>query len=68
MIENIYYSFMLRLWTANHQDGEIIWRTSLQWSETGEKVVFSNLEELVDYIQKLTKTASVTTRPPKAES
>ena len=53
-METEYYSFLLRLWTVNRQNGQPIWRASLQSSESGEKLVFANMAEMVDYLESLT--------------
>jgi hypothetical protein len=41
-MENKYHSFLLRLWTTDQQNGEILWRASLESSETAKKQIFAN--------------------------
>ena len=53
-METEYYSFLLRLWMTNRQNGQPIWRASLQSPDSGEKLVFANLAEMVDYLKSLT--------------
>lgn len=58
-METKYHSFLLRLWTTDQQNGEILWRASLESSETAKKQIFANMEELKDYLEILTLPPSV---------
>ena len=44
-----YKSYLLRLWTST-QDGEPVWRASLQCTATGQRQGFSDLESLFAYL------------------
>jgi hypothetical protein len=47
-----YVSFVLRFWPVPG-DGCVIWRASLENSQTGERVGFCNLEALFKYIEEI---------------
>ncbi|MCA9927826.1 MAG: hypothetical protein KC419_05100 [Anaerolineales bacterium] len=51
--ENGYASYLLRLWQAD-DNGEMLWRVSLESSQTGQKWVFANLDELMAFLRKQT--------------
>lgn len=53
----IYHSYLLRMWPAGNK-GQTPWRASLDNSRTGERIGFSSLEELFDFL--LRQTAIVT--------
>ncbi len=44
-----YASFLLRLWRAE-QDGQIVWRASLESTTTGDRLNFANLEALTSFL------------------
>ncbi|MEM7129460.1 MAG: hypothetical protein AAF702_24215 [Chloroflexota bacterium] len=50
-----YHAYLLRLWQVKEQ-GHLIWRTSLEDAHTHERVGFSSLDELVDYLQQMIKS------------
>jgi len=45
-----YLAFMLRLWPVE-QDGEIVWRASLESPLTGERRGFASLEALIAFLR-----------------
>ncbi len=45
-----YYSFLLRLWRAGN-DGEPVWRASLESPHTGEHLGFASLKELFAFLE-----------------
>jgi hypothetical protein len=45
-----YQSYLLRLWPAK-QDGEKVWRASLQRPQNSERVGFASLDELFDFLR-----------------
>lgn len=47
-------SYLLRLWRTEGSGGSD-WRASLEVPETGERIGFANLEELVAYLMDLTR-------------
>ena len=49
-----YHSFLVRLWTSGN--GEPTWHISLESSQTGEKLIFANLEDLHQFFGNLTGT------------
>jgi len=53
-----YHSFLLRLWTTDQQNGEYLWRASLESPETGRKKIFSSVEELIDFLETVTHMPS----------
>jgi hypothetical protein len=50
--QRLYISYLLRLWQTQCE-GELIWRASLESPHTGERRGFSNLEELVRFLEEL---------------
>lgn len=46
----LYHSYLLRLWAAEEQ-GQLVWRASLQNARTGEQLSFSTLERLFLFLQ-----------------
>jgi hypothetical protein len=44
-----YFSFMLRVWQAN-DEGESVWRASLESPHTGERIGFASLEALFIFL------------------
>ena len=45
-----YKAFLLRLWQVN-QNGDHIWRASLEDTRTGERRGFASLEALMEYLR-----------------
>jgi len=45
-----YQSYLLRLWQVGERQC-VQWRASLQSVRTGQRVIFSGLEELFEYLQ-----------------
>ena len=52
-----YQSFLLRLWKDGEHEGK--WRSSLQSPLTGERKGFASLDELVEYLRKITASFSI---------
>ncbi len=52
-----YLSYLLRVWTVD-QNGDRIWRASLESSRTGEQVGFADLDTLFDFLRHCTSTIS----------
>ena len=48
----VYLSYMLRLWT-DACDGQARWRASLESVQTSNKIFFSTVEELNDFLTTL---------------
>jgi hypothetical protein len=53
-----YHSFLLRLW-ASESSGKNTWRASIENTETGKKTIFANLGDLLDFLEMLTASSSV---------
>jgi hypothetical protein len=49
-----YLSYLLRLWRVDGEGAEPVWRTSLESSRTGERMVFTRLEDLFDFLREQT--------------
>jgi hypothetical protein len=49
----LYHSYLLRLWSADEQ-GQKVWRASLENPHTGEHLGFANLERLFAFLQDQT--------------
>jgi len=45
-----YHSYLLRLWQVGERLG-VQWRASLQSVRTGQRAMFSGLEELFEYLR-----------------
>jgi hypothetical protein len=54
-----YLSYLLRLWRAS-REGKVIWRASLQSSDTRERKGFTNLDDLFDFLREQTGAAPET--------
>ncbi len=50
-----YESFLLRVWESD-QAGELIWRASLESTDTGERRGFTDLDGLFAYLEKVCQT------------
>jgi len=48
---------MLRLWRAE-QDGQFVWRASLESPYTGERQGFADLEQLIVFLEEITAVSS----------
>ncbi len=51
--EEQYFSYLLRLWRSR-RNGELVWRASLESSQTGQQHLFATLEELCVFLQERT--------------
>ena len=49
----IYRSYLLRLWHVK-QNGDWIWRTSLEEVDTGKRRAFTNLDLLIGFLENKT--------------
>lgn len=47
----VYQSYLLRLWPVE-QNGERVWRASLEEVSTGSKQAFTSLEALCQYLEE----------------
>lgn len=50
-----YLSYLLRLWQTS-DDGEQIWRASLESPGTGERQGFASIEDLIVFLRDRTKS------------
>jgi hypothetical protein len=55
MASRRYESFLLRLWESD-EDGQLIWRASLESTETGERHGFADLVSLFAYLETVCQT------------
>lgn len=53
-----YASYLLRLWQAQ-ENGQWLWRASLESSQTGEKWFFANLDDLLMFVRTRTSEMSL---------
>lgn len=53
-----YHSFLLRLWVRGKTEDQRHWKASLEWVSTNEKMVFSSIEALTNYLQSITSDAN----------
>jgi hypothetical protein len=51
--QTLYHSYLLRLWLASDQ-GQPVWRASLENPQTGERLGFASLERLFTFLQDQT--------------
>lgn len=58
-----YHSFLVRLWTSGN--GDSTWHISLESSQTGEKQIFANLEDLYQFFGNLTCVSSLLIKDTK---
>lgn len=49
----LYHSYLLRLWLA-HDQGQPVWRASLENPRTGDRLGFASLERLFAFLQDQT--------------
>jgi hypothetical protein len=52
-----YRSYLLRLWTVREQ-GQVVWRASLEHPHTGERLHFTSLARLFAFLQDQTGAAA----------
>jgi hypothetical protein len=50
-----YVSYLLRLWQTTSGD-QVVWRASLENSQTGERQGFTSLDALLNYLRQQTDT------------
>ena len=50
-----YVSYLLRLWQTTSGD-KVVWRASLENSQTGERQGFASLDALLNYLRQQTDT------------
>ena len=50
-----YMSYLLRLWQTT-SGNKVVWRASLENSQTGERQGFANLDALLNYLRQQTDT------------
>jgi hypothetical protein len=55
---HIYFSYLLRLWQEKG-DEHPMWRASLESAQTGERLTFATVEELVRFLKQQTTGKSV---------
>ncbi|MCP4363145.1 MAG: hypothetical protein GY796_34520 [Chloroflexi bacterium] len=48
-----YVSYLLRLWQAQ-DNGDWVWRASLESSQTGQRWVFANLDDVLAFVRSQT--------------
>jgi hypothetical protein len=59
-----YLAYLLRLWRVN-DDGEPVWRASLESPHTGERHGFANLELLFAFLEEKTVDLAQGEEPEK---
>ncbi|MFQ5433852.1 MAG: hypothetical protein ACE5FD_03160 [Anaerolineae bacterium] len=52
-----YVSYLLRLWQAE-DNGVMVWRASLESSQTGQRWTFANMNDLMAFLQTETSKRS----------
>ena len=52
-----YLSYLLRLWMVE-EDGEYLWRASLEVTHSGERYGFANLDDLLTFLKEQTQSSS----------
>jgi hypothetical protein len=48
-----YHAYLIRLWSA-HEQGQVVWRASLENPHTGERLAFTSLQRLFAFLQDQT--------------
>ena len=61
-----YYAYMLRLWRSESQ-GRRQWRASLESPHTGERQLFSRLEQLFAFLSEQCEVQAPDTQPEEME-
>jgi len=51
--ENIYCSFLLRIWVEPNEDN--MWRFSLEDTRTGRRKGFASLKKMIQYLEQITE-------------
>jgi len=57
-----YHAFVVRL---SQESEQAPWRIFLQAADTGERMTFANLEELLVYLQRVCESDGAPTSPPE---
>lgn len=52
-----YQSYMIRIWYVENE-GEMLWRATLESASTGERVGFSSIQGLLDYLDGVAELMS----------
>jgi len=52
-----YFSYLMRLWQAQ-DNGEWVWRASLECSQSGQRRFFANLDDLLMFVSAKTSELS----------
>ena len=52
-----YHAYLIRLWVA-HEQGQQVWRASLENPHSGERLTFTSLQRLYDFLQDQTTAIS----------
>jgi hypothetical protein len=60
-----YLSYLLRMWQTR-REGEIVWRTSLESSETGERRGFTSPDALFAFLREQMDSAAGSSRDQNA--
>ena len=64
-----YHAYLLRLWQANGDDGNPVWRAALEDARTGERCGFADLASLFSFLAQQTRSnGEGEARPPATES
>ncbi len=58
----LYLAYMLRLWQVNHQ-GHLLWRASLESPHTGERWGFTDIAQLLAFLQEKTDIRVASAEP-----
>ena len=57
-----YLSYLLRLWMVE-EDGEYLWRASLEVTHSRERYGFANLDDLLAFLKEQTQSSSRSCAP-----
>ena len=52
--EQRYLAYLVRLWTV-HDNGDVVWRASVENAHTGERCAFADLAGLFEFLQAATE-------------
>lgn len=50
--EQRYLAYLVRLWTV-HDNGDVVWRASIENAHTGERCAFADLAGLFVFLQRV---------------